>query len=189
PLRGYPPCQPTLQGVDDGELRTRNAQAPPHTWPDVVTVRAGSRDARDHRSHLRRRGLLRAGDRPRPGRDGLRMALHGPQLGGFPLTLGPGRPGPGRHRHAPGPRPPDRSGRPGLRHALTTRGQKGASGTPPKAPSLRHPRATEPTLGQLTPGARGTARPTPTHPQPPLYRRPPSLRCPRATEPAGVQLT
>src|SRR5690606_40963619 len=34
PLRGYPPCQPTLQGVDDGELRTRNAQAPPHTWPE-----------------------------------------------------------------------------------------------------------------------------------------------------------
>ncbi len=60
----------------------------PRTWPDVVTVRAGSRDAGDRRSHLRRRRFLRPGHRARPGGDGVRLAGHGPQLGGVPLGAG-----------------------------------------------------------------------------------------------------
>ena len=78
---------------------TRNAQAPPLTWPDVVTDRAGSRDSGDRRNHLRGRRFLRTGPHPRPGSNPLRLAGHGPNLVRSPPRPRPGRGGPGRHRH------------------------------------------------------------------------------------------
>ncbi|CAM5554639.1 hypothetical protein SHIRM173S_08832 [Streptomyces hirsutus] len=160
PRVGVPACRTPLQlqrnpgvlGVDDGELRKRHAQAPPLTWPDVVRERAGSRDARNHRSHLRGRRILRAGDRPRPGGDRLRLARHGPQLGRVPLDPGAGRRGAGRHRHAAGGHLAGRSPPARATECSDHPGGPGPDGRP------RFRTDEDPESGQKSPEPHGTGR-------------------------------
>ncbi len=173
------------QGVDDGWLRARNARAPPVTWPDVATDRAGPCDARDHRHDLCRGRILRPGHRPRPGRDVLRLAGDGPQVVRRPRHPGPGGPDPGRDRHAAGHRRPGGRGRlePGATGSSSrrpyppqghgpsvVRGRAGAGRADPRAPH-----------GAL-PAPRGRGRAPPVRPR---HRAPVNSAAAPARRPTG----